>query len=45
MSGTVKSTEAAENAIRAIQNIINGGLTEQINQLDNNGRILSDPNN
>lgn len=45
MSGTVKTTEAAENAITQIKNIINGGLTEQLRALDNQGQILSDPNN
>lgn len=45
MSGTVKTTEAAESAIRTIQGIIDGGLTDQINNLNNQGQILSDPNN
>lgn len=40
----VLSTEQAKSAIHQIQNIINGGLTEQINQLNAQGQILSDPN-
>lgn len=40
----VLSTEEAKTAIRQIQSIINGGFTEQVAQLDSQGRILSDPN-
>ncbi|HEY4557480.1 MAG TPA: pyrophosphorylase [Enteractinococcus sp.] len=40
----VLSTEEAKTAIRQIQSIINGGFTDQITQLDNQGLILSDPN-
>jgi len=40
----VLSTEEAKTAIHQIQNIIGGGLTDQIAQLDSNGRTLSDPN-
>lgn len=40
----VLSTEQAKSAISQIQNIVNGGLTDQISQLDVQGRILSDPN-
>ncbi|MFC5370037.1 pyrophosphorylase [Arcanobacterium bovis] len=40
----VLSTEAAKSAISQIQAIINGGLTDQISQLDAQGRTLSDPN-
>ena len=40
----VLSTEQAKAAIQQIQSIINGGLTDQISQLDSQGRILSDPN-
>ena len=40
----VLSTEEAKSAIRAIQQIINGGLTDQISQLDSQARVLSDPN-
>ncbi|MDO5068276.1 MAG: pyrophosphorylase [Propionibacteriaceae bacterium] len=41
----VLSTEAAKTAIRQTQSIISGGLTDQINSLDAQGQILSDPNN
>lgn len=40
----VLSTEQAKAAIQQIQSIINGGLTDQISQLDAQGRVLSDPN-
>ncbi len=40
----VLSTEQAKAAIQQIQSIINGGLTDQISQLDAQGRTLSDPN-
>ncbi|KGF00414.1 MULTISPECIES: pyrophosphorylase [unclassified Actinomyces] len=40
----VLSTEQAKSAISQIQSIINGGLTDQISQLDSQGRVLSDPN-
>lgn len=40
----VLSTEQAKTAIQQIQAIINGGFTDQINQLDVQGRVLSDPN-
>ena len=42
--GRVLSTEEAKNAIRQIQNIVNGGFTDQISQLDSQGQILSNPN-
>ncbi len=45
MSSRVLSTEAAKAAIKQIQSIINGGLTEQITALDSQGKILSEPNN
>ncbi|WP_112421515.1 pyrophosphorylase [Streptococcus agalactiae] len=41
----VLSTEEAKTAIRQLQSIINGGFTDQIDQLDAQGQILSDPNN
>jgi uncharacterized protein YukE len=44
MSDRVLSTEDAKAAIRNIQSIINGGLTDQLGQLDTNGQKLSDPN-
>lgn len=40
----VLSTEQAKTAIQQIQSIVNGGLTDQISQLDAQGRVLSDPN-
>lgn len=40
----VLSTEQAKSAIQQIQAIINGGFTDQISQLDAQGRVLSDPN-
>jgi hypothetical protein len=40
----VLATEEAKNAIRQLQSIINGGFTDQISQLDAQGKILSDPN-
>ena len=40
----VLSTEQAKSAISQIQAIINGGLTDQISQLDSQCRVLSDPN-
>ena len=44
MSDRVLSTEEAKAAIRDIQRIVNGGLTEQLQALDTNGKTLSDPN-
>ncbi len=41
----VLSTEEAKSAIRQLQSIISGGFTDQITQLDNQGRVLSDANN
>ena len=40
----VLSTEQAKQAIQQMQSIINGGFTDQITQLDAQGRTLSDPN-
>lgn len=40
----VLATEQAKQAIRQLQSIINGGFTDQITQLDAQGRTLSDPN-
>lgn len=40
----VLSTEQAKTAITQLQNIITGGFTDQIDALDSQGRILSDPN-
>ena len=38
------STEQAKTAIQQMQSIINGGFTDQITQLDSQGKTLSDPN-
>ena len=43
MSSRVLSTEDAKSAIRQIQSIINGGLADQISQLDSQGQKLSQP--
>jgi hypothetical protein len=43
MSARVLSTEDAKTAIRQIQSIINGGLADQIGQLDTQGQKLSQP--
>jgi len=40
----VLSDEAAHAAVRQIQNIINGGLTTELSNLDAQAKILSDPN-
>ena len=40
----VLSTQEAKDAINQIKSIINGGFTDQITQLDGQGRILSDSN-
>lgn len=40
----VLSTEQAKSAIQQMQSIINGGFTDQITQLDTQGKTLSDPN-
>ncbi len=40
----VLSTEQAKTAIQQMQSIINGGFTDQISQLDAQGKLLSDPN-
>jgi len=40
----VLSSEQAKTSIQQMQSIINGGLTDQISQLDAQGKQLSDPN-
>ena len=40
----VLSTEEAKSAISQIQRIIQGGLNDQIQALDGQGQILSQPN-
>ena len=44
MAGRVLSTPEAKEAIRKMQQIINGPLTEQINALDREGQTLSNQN-
>lgn len=43
MAGRVLSTEEAKTAIKQIQSIVNGGLTDQITQLNTEGQKLSQP--
>ena len=43
MSGRVLSTTGAKEAITRMQQIINGGLTQQIQELNNQGTRLSQP--
>ena len=45
MSDRVLSSGTAKAAIKQMSSIIQGGLTDQINQLDAKGKELSDPNN
>ena len=45
MSERVLSTDTAKQAISQMQTIINGGFQEQIQQLNRQGEVLSDPNN
>lgn len=44
MSDRVLSTVQAEQAIQKMQQIINGPLIDQINQLNQQGQTLSEPN-
>ncbi len=44
MSDRVLSTMTAKQSITRMQQIINGGLVEQIEALNREGQILSDPN-
>ena len=44
-AGRVLSSEQAKSAITQMQSIINGGLTNEINNLNTQGTVLSDPNN
>lgn len=43
MPGRVLATEQAKTSIQQVQAIINGGLTDEIAKLDQQGRTLSDP--
>lgn len=45
MSDRVVATITARQAITRMQQIINGGLVEQIEALNREGQILSDPQN
>jgi len=45
VSDRVLSSQAAKDAITALQNIINGGLQNEINNLNQQGNQLKDPNN
>ncbi len=45
MSATVKSTPQSIEAIQRMQNTINSGIQEQLDQLRAQGDVLSDPNN
>jgi len=44
MTDRVLSTQTARQAITKLQQIINGGLIEQLQALKQEGQILSDPN-
>jgi len=43
MAARVLSTDQAKTAIQQVQQIINGGLAEQITKLDAQGKTLSNP--
>ena len=43
MPTRVLSTEVAKTAIVQVQSIVNGGLLDEINKLDQQGRMLSNP--
>jgi uncharacterized protein YukE len=45
MSDRVLSTGTAKQSITRMQQIINGGLVEQIDALNREGQTLSDPSN
>jgi uncharacterized protein YukE len=44
MSSRVLSTDQARSAVQQLRSIINSGLTDQIQQLNSQGQVLSDPN-
>lgn len=44
MPSRVLSTDQAREAITRMRSLIDSGLSDQISQLDAQGRILSDPN-
>ena len=41
----VVSTETAQESIARMQQIVNGGLVQEIHNLNREGQILCDPNN
>ncbi len=43
MAARVLSTEQAKTSIKKIQSIISGGLADEIQKLDSEGRTLSQP--
>ena len=44
MSDRVLSTDTAREAIQRMQSILSGGLEQQVQQLESQGRTLCDPN-
>lgn len=44
MATRVLATDQARNAITQMQSIVNGGLQDQVNNLNTQGTTLSDPN-
>jgi uncharacterized protein YukE len=45
MSSIIKSTPQAIDAIARMRSVINGGLLDQLSLLNQEGGVLSDPNN
>jgi uncharacterized protein YukE len=45
MSSVIKSTPQAIEAIIRMRSVINGGLLDQLSLLNQEGGVLSDPNN
>lgn len=43
MAARVLSTEQAKTSIKKIQSIVNGGLADEIQKLDGEGKTLSQP--
>jgi hypothetical protein len=44
MSDRILTTEAAREAVRQLQQLLNGGLVDQMELLNRQGQVLSDPN-
>ena len=44
MSTRVLATDEARSTIQQFQALVNGGLADQVSQLDQQGQILCDPN-